>query len=65
MSYSLKTVRLKVFTTFTFDCDFGLAELTASVIGGLTEVITSVMSGSWADFQTGCPIREGDPPAAG
>lgn len=56
---------LGVFAAFTFDCYFGLAELTAGIIGGLAEVITGIVSGSWTDFQTGCPIREGDLPAAG
>lgn len=65
MTDSFKIVSLSVFPAFTFDCDFGLAELTAGIIGGLTEVITGIMSGSRTDFQTGRPIREGDLPAAG
>lgn len=64
MSYFFKIVTLSFFPAITFDCDFGLAELTASIIGGLTKVITSIMSGSRTDFQTGHPIREGDFPAA-
>lgn len=51
--------------SFTFDRDFGLAELTAGVVGGLAEVIAGVVSGGRADVQTGRPVREADPGAAG
>lgn len=50
---------------FTFDRDFGLAELAAGVVGGLAEVIAGVVSGGRADVQTGRPVREADPGAAG
>lgn len=54
-----------VCTALTFDSHFGLAKVTADVIGGLAEVIASVVSGGWADLQTRGPVREADPGAAG
>lgn len=54
-----------VSTVLTFDGDFGLAELAARVVGGLAEVIASVVPGGRADLQTGRPVREADPGAAG
>lgn len=54
-----------VLIVFTFDRDFGLAELTAGIVGGLAEVIAGVVPGGRADLQTCRPVREADPGAAG
>lgn len=53
-----------VSAVFTFDSDFGLAELTASLIGSLAQVIPSIVFGGRAYLQRCCSIREADPGAA-
>lgn len=50
---------------FTFNCDSGLAELAAGLVGGLAQVVAGIVPGGGADLQTGRPVREADPGAAG